>query len=81
MQGSVKKVVLAYSGGLDTSVMIRWLIENHGCEVIALAADVGQEEFLEPLLDKAIRTGASKVYLEDLKDEFEIGRASCRERV
>lgn len=70
MQGSVKKVVLAYSGGLDTSVMIRWLIENYGCEVIALAADVGQEEFLEPLRDKAIQTGASKVYLEDLKDEF-----------
>jgi len=50
--------------------MIRWLIEHYGCEVIALAADVGQEEFLEPLREKALKTGASKVYLEDLKDEF-----------
>jgi argininosuccinate synthase len=70
MERSIRKVVLAYSGGLDTSVMIRWLIENYGCEVIALAADVGQEEFWEPLRDKAIQTGASKVYIEDLKEEF-----------
>jgi len=70
MEKAVNKVVLAYSGGLDTSVMIRWLIEHYGCEVIALAADVGQEEFLEPLREKALKTGASKVYLEDLKDEF-----------
>ena len=70
MEKAVKKVVLAYSGGLDTSVMIRWLIEKYGCEVIALAADVGQEEFLEPLREKAIRTGASKVYIEDMKEEF-----------
>jgi len=70
MEKAVKKVVLAYSGGLDTSVMIRWLIEEYGCEVIAFAADVGQEEFLEPLRDKAIQTGASKVYIENLKGEF-----------
>lgn len=70
MEKAVNKVVLAYSGGLDTSVMIRWLIEHYGCEVIALAADVGQEEFLEPLREKALKTGASKVYIEDLKDEF-----------
>ncbi len=70
MERAVKKVVLAYSGGLDTSVMIRWLIDKYGCEVIALAADVGQEEFLEPLREKAIQTGASKVYIEDMKEEF-----------
>jgi argininosuccinate synthase len=70
MEKAVKKVVLAYSGGLDTSVMIRWLIEKYGCEVIAFAADVGQGEFLDPLRDKAIQTGASKVYIEDLKEEF-----------
>jgi argininosuccinate synthase len=66
----VKKVVLAYSGGLDTSVMIPWLKENYGCEVIAMAADVGQGEELEPLHEKALRTGASKLYIEDLKEEF-----------
>lgn len=65
-----KKVVLAYSGGLDTSVIIPWLKENYGCEVIAMAADVGQGEELEPLREKAIKTGASKIYIEDLKDEF-----------
>ncbi len=66
----VKKVVLAYSGGLDTSVIIPWLKENYGCEVIAYAADVGQGEELEPLNEKAIRTGASKIYIEDLRQEF-----------
>ena len=67
---SVKKVVLAYSGGLDTSVIIRWLIENYKCEVIAFAADLGQGEELEPLKEKAVKTGASKIYIEDLKEEF-----------
>jgi argininosuccinate synthase len=66
----VKKVVLAYSGGLDTSVIIRWLIEKYGCEVIAFAADLGQGEELEPLNEKAIKTGASKIYIEDLREEF-----------
>lgn len=66
----VKKVVLAYSGGLDTSVMIPWLKENYGCEVIAMAADVGQGEELAPLHEKALATGASKLYIEDLKEEF-----------
>jgi len=65
-----KKVVLAYSGGLDTSIIIPWLIENYGYEVIAVAGDVGQGEELEPLKEKAIRTGASKIYIEDLKDDF-----------
>lgn len=64
------KVVLAYSGGLDTSIIIPWLIENYGCEVIAMAADVGQGEELDPLNEKAIKTGASKIYIEDLKREL-----------
>ncbi|MDD4189257.1 MAG: argininosuccinate synthase [Eubacteriales bacterium] len=65
-----QKIVLAYSGGLDTSIIIPWLKENYGYEVIAMAADVGQGEELEPLKEKAIRTGASKIFIEDLKDEF-----------
>ncbi len=64
------KVVLAYSGGLDTSIIIPWLKENYGCEVIAVAADVGQGKELTGLNEKAIKTGASKLYIEDLTDEF-----------
>jgi argininosuccinate synthase len=64
------KVVLAYSGGLDTSIIIPWLKENYGYEVIAMAADLGQGEELEPLREKAIKTGASKIYIEDLQEEF-----------
>lgn len=67
---SKMKVVLAYSGGLDTSIIIPWLKENYDCEVIAVAGDVGQGEELEPLREKAIKTGASKIYIEDLKEEF-----------
>ncbi len=67
---SKKKVVLAYSGGLDTSIIIPWLKENYDYEVIAMAADVGQGEELAPLESKAIRTGASKIYIEDLRKEF-----------
>ena len=67
----IKKVVLAYSGGLDTSVIIPWLKEHYnGCEVIAVSADVGQGAELDGLEEKAIRTGASKLYIEDLKEEF-----------
>ena len=66
----VKKVVLAYSGGLDTSVILRWLIETYECEVIAFCADLGQGEELKKIKEKAIKTGASKVYVEDLKEEF-----------
>ncbi len=67
----VKKVVLAYSGGLDTSVIIPWLKENYdNCEVIAVSGDVGQADELEGLEEKAIKTGASKLYVEDLKEEF-----------
>ena len=65
-----KKVVLAYSGGLDTSIIIPWLKENYDVEVICMAADLGQGEELEPLNEKAIKTGASKIYIEDLKAEF-----------
>lgn len=65
-----KKVVLAYSGGLDTSVMIPWLKENYGCEVIAFAANVGQDEELKGLKEKALKTGASKFYVDDLTKEF-----------
>ena len=70
MSKKYNKVVLAYSGGLDTSIIIPWLKENYGCEVIAVAADVGQESELEGLQEKAIKTGASKLYIEDLKKEF-----------
>lgn len=66
----VKKVVLAYSGGLDTSIIIPWLKETYNCEVIAMAADVGQGDELKPLRKKAIATGASKIYIEDLRKEF-----------
>lgn len=67
----IKKIVLAYSGGLDTSIIIPWLKENYeGCEVIAVSGDVGQGTELEGLEEKAIATGASKLYIEDLNDEF-----------
>lgn len=71
MQKQFKKVVLAYSGGLDTSVIIPWLKEHYDCEVIAVAANVGQGDYeLEGLEEKAIKTGASKCYIEDLTNEF-----------
>ncbi len=66
----MKKVVLAYSGGLDTSIIIPWLKENYGYEVIAMAADLGQGEELEPLHEKALKSGAGKLYIEDVKREF-----------
>lgn len=65
-----KRVVLAYSGGLDTSIAIKWLIETYNAEVIAFCADLGQGEDLNTIKEKAINTGASKVYVEDLRDEF-----------
>jgi argininosuccinate synthase len=64
------KVVLAYSGGLDTSIIIPWLKENYGYEVIAMTADLGQKEELDPLNEKAIKSGASKIYIEDARREF-----------
>jgi argininosuccinate synthase len=66
----IEKVVLAYSGGLDTSVILRWLKETYGCEVVCFAADVGQAEELGGLEEKAMATGASKLYIEDLREEF-----------
>jgi argininosuccinate synthase len=66
----IKKIVLAYSGGLDTSVMLRWLKERYGCEVVCYCADVGQGEELDGLEAKALETGASKLYVEDLREEF-----------
>ncbi len=66
----ISKVVLAYSGGLDTSVIIPWLKENYGCEVIAVCADVGQGDELNAVHDKALRSGASKVFIEDLTKDF-----------
>ena len=70
MMKKINKCVLAYSGGLDTSIIIPWLKENYGCEVIAVSADVGQGDELDGLEEKALKTGASKLYIEDLTDEF-----------
>ncbi|MBG91057.1 MAG: argininosuccinate synthase [Actinobacteria bacterium] len=66
----MEKVVLAYSGGLDTSIMIHWLKENYDCEVIAMCANLGQAEEMDGLEEKALKSGASKVFVEDLQDEF-----------
>ena len=66
----VKKVVLAYSGGLDTSVIVKWLQDKYGCEVITYTADLGQNEELEPIKEKALKVGAVKAYVEDVRDEF-----------
>jgi argininosuccinate synthase len=70
VQGSVRRVCLAYSGGLDTSVILRWLIETYGCEVVAYTADVGQEEELSGVPDKAKATGAVDCVVRDLREEF-----------
>ncbi|MEW6089272.1 MAG: argininosuccinate synthase [bacterium] len=66
----IKKIVVAYSGGLDTSVIVHWLKNKYKCEIIAFSADIGQGEDLGPLKKKAIQTGASRIYIEDLKKEF-----------
>jgi argininosuccinate synthase len=66
----IKKIVLAYSGGLDTSVILKWLIETYNCEVVAFVADIGQGEELDGLKEKATDTGAAKVVIEDLKEDF-----------
>ena len=70
MKKTFNKVVLAYSGGLDTSIIIPWLKETYGCEVIAVVGNVGQKSELEGLEEKALKTGASKIYIEDLTEEF-----------
>lgn len=70
MKKTFNKVVLAYSGGLDTSIIIPWLKETYGCEVIAVVGNVGQKSELEGLEEKALKTGSSKIYIEDLTEEF-----------
>jgi len=70
MNSGIKRIVLAYSGGLDTSVILRWLIETYGCEVVAFLADLGQEEDLDGFARKAERVGAARVDVEDLREEF-----------
>ena len=70
MEQKINKIVLAYSGGLDTSVMLRWLKDHYGCEVVCYCADVGQGAEMEGLEAKALETGASKLYIEDLREEF-----------
>jgi tRNA(Ile)-lysidine synthase TilS/MesJ len=70
MDKKINKIVLAYSGGLDTSAMLLWLKETYGCEVICYCADVGQGDELSGLEEKAKKTGASKLYVEDLREEF-----------
>jgi len=69
-KGTVKKVVLAYSGGLDTSVILRWLKENYGCEVVTFTADLGQGEEVEPARKKAEMAGCTEIFIEDLREEF-----------
>ncbi len=68
--GDVKKVVLAYSGGLDTSVILKWLVETYGCEVVTFTADLGQGEEIEPARAKAEMFGVTEIYIEDLREEF-----------
>ena len=70
MTAEVKKVVLAYSGGLDTSVILKWLMETYGCEVVTFTADIGQGEEVAPAREKAEMLGASEIYIEDLREEF-----------
>lgn len=70
MSHTINKVVLAYSGGLDTSVILKWLIQTYRCEVVAFSADMGQEDELNQVEENAIKTGASKVYIDDLKETF-----------
>ena len=69
-QTSVKKVVLAYSGGLDTSVILKWLVENYDCEVVTFTADIGQGEEVEPARAKAQQMGVKEIYIDDLREEF-----------
>ena len=79
MSDDIKKIVLAYSGGLDTSVILMWLKETYRCPVVAYAADLGQEEEIAGLEEKALRTGADEVIVDDLREEFV--RGFCLARV
>ena len=69
-KGKYKKVVLAYSGGLDTSVILKWLQEEYGCEVVTFTADLGQGEELEPARKKAEAAGVKQIFIDDLREEF-----------
>ncbi|HHK75057.1 MAG TPA: argininosuccinate synthase, partial [Rhizobiales bacterium] len=69
-QSGIKKVVLAYSGGLDTSIILKWLEVTYGCEVVTFTADLGQEEELEPARAKAQMMGIKEIFIEDLREEF-----------
>ncbi len=66
----INKIVLAYSGGLDTSIILKWLKNEYGCKVVAFSADLGQGDELDPVREKALATGADKVYIDDLREEF-----------
>ena len=66
----IKKVVLAYSGGLDTSVIVKWLQQTYDCEVVTFTADIGQGEEIEPARNKAEAMGIKEIFIEDLKEEF-----------
>jgi argininosuccinate synthase len=66
----INKVVLAYSGGLDTSVILKWLEDEYGCEVVTFTADIGQGEEVEPAREKAKQYGIREIYIEDLREEF-----------
>ena len=74
IDGTVKKVVLAYSGGLDTSVILKWLQETYRCEVVTFTADLGQGEELEPARAKAELLGVKQIYIDDLRDPIEAVR-------
>ena len=70
MKNNVNRIILAYSGGLDTSVILKWLQKTYECEVVAFVADLGQNEELTGIDEKALATGASRVFIEDLREEF-----------
>ena len=70
VETSINKVVLAYSGGLDTSVILKWLVEKYQCEVVTFSADIGQIEDFDKVRANAVKTGASEIYIEDLREEF-----------
>ena len=70
MTNEIKKVVLAYSGGLDTSIILKWLQDNYRCEVVTFTADLGQGEDIEPAREKAKLLGIKEIFIEDLREEF-----------
>ena len=69
---SIKKAVLAYSGGLDTSIILKWLQDEYNCEVVTFTADIGQGEEVEPAREKAKAAGVKEIYIDDLREEFAV---------